>query len=228
MTNKSGKIIKVVAIIFMAMTAAMNLLGGSGTTCAAFLTENFPSMSAILDYQWLYQIFMVTTVLTGIAGIWVTIKLIRGGANSYKNSLIILGIGSAIGLAHFITSQTLRGAAAPANVKFYINFATLILFLLLKLPGLWERVDFTNTNSSKGTSGGLAAFVSGVLVLSTFVWAAPSHTYRGDNWVLVLEFPLLVSGSLLALGGLVLLVRSLLTSFEMTPMNTTIEALSGD
>ena len=32
-----GKILWVVAIIFMGLTATMNLLGGTGTVCAAFL-----------------------------------------------------------------------------------------------------------------------------------------------------------------------------------------------
>ena len=53
MTKTIGKILWVVAIIFMGLTAVMNLLGGIGTVCAAFLTENYPSMSQIIDYRWL-------------------------------------------------------------------------------------------------------------------------------------------------------------------------------
>ena len=68
-----SKTLKIVAIIFFALTASMNLLGGIGTTCAAFI-DKFSSVLGVLDYQWLYQIFVVTTVLLGIAGIWATVK----------------------------------------------------------------------------------------------------------------------------------------------------------
>lgn len=228
MTNKSGKIIKIIAIIFMAMTAAMNLLGGAGTVCAAFLTKKFPPMWALLDYQWLYQALMITTILTGIAGIWATVKLVRGGEKVYKNALIVLGVGSVLGLIQYVASMILRGAATPANVKFFTNFVTLVIFLLLMLPGLRARVDFTKKSGSRGTSGGLAAFVAGLVVLSTFIWASPSHTYLGENWVLVLEIPLVIFGSLLTIGGLIVFIRSLVVTADIQPQPTPLYSLSGD
>lgn len=214
MNTKMGKFYKIVAIIFMAMTAAMNLLGGAGTVCAAFLTKQYPPMWSLLDYQWLYQFLMITTILTGIAGIWATIKLIRGGATVYRNALIVLIIGSLLSVTQYIASMLIRGAATPANVKFYTNFITLLIFLAFKLPALRERVDFTSGTKSKGISGGLAAFVAGTLVLSTFAWVPPSHTYQGDNWVLVLEIPLMLSGFLLLFGGLITLIQALFASMK--------------
>src|SRR5512136_173697 len=82
MKNIFGKILRVLAIIFMAMTTFMNLMGGIGTSCAAFFTKNYPSFSALMepvDYRWLYQLFVVVTVAVGIAGIVIIIGLIRGG-----------------------------------------------------------------------------------------------------------------------------------------------------
>jgi len=228
MTNKSGKLFKTIAIIFMAITAAMNLLGGAGTVCAAFLTKQFPPMWDLLDFQWLYQVLMITTILTGITGIWATVKLIRGGEKVYKNALIILGVGSALGLIQFVASMILRGAATPANVKFFTNFVTLVIFLLLRLPGLREKVDFSRATGSSGTSGGLAAFVAGLVVLSSFIWVSPSHTYLGENWVLVLEGPLLIFGLLLTIGGLIVFTRSLLVSAEILPQNAPPSPISGD
>ena len=216
MESKPNKGLKITAIIFMAMTAAMNLLGGAGTVCAAFLTKKFPPMWDLLDYQWLYQTLMITTILTGIAGIWITIKLVRGGADVYRNTLIILLIGSVLGLTQYIASQVIRGASAPANVKFFTNFVTLLIFLALRLPGIREKVDFTTGTSSKGTTGGLAAFVAGTVILSTFVWAAPTHVYMGDNWLMVLELPMLISGSLLTCGGLIAFISSLVSSMKTT------------
>ncbi len=214
MNSKLGKALKIIAIIFMAMTAAMNLLGGVGTVCAAFLTKQYPPMWPILDYQWLYQFLMITTILTGIAGIWATIKLIRGGSFVYRNALIVLVIGSLLSATQYIASMIIRGAATPANVKFFTNIITLIIFLLLNLPGLRQKVDFSSSSKSKGTGGGLAAFVAGIMVLSAFSWVSPSHTYQGDNWVLVLELPLMLSGFFLMFGGLAALVRSLIISIN--------------
>jgi hypothetical protein len=228
MTSKSGRALKIIAIILMAMTAAMNLLGGSGTVCAAFLTKQYPPMWPLLDYQWLYQTLMITTIITGIAGIWATVKLVRGGETAYRNALIILGIGSALGLTQYVASQIIRGAATPANMKFFTNFVTLIVFLLLRLPGLREKVDFSESSNSKGTNGGLAATVAGIIILSAFLWVSPSHTYMGDNWVLVLEMPLLISGSILTVGGLIVFTWSLLSTFrETSTIPTTVQA-SGD
>ena len=225
---KSGKGLKITAIVFMAMTAAMNLLGGAGTVCAAFLTKKFPPMWDLLDYQWLYQSLMITTILTGIAGIWVTIKLVRGGDKVYRNSLIILVIGSALGLTQYIASQMIRGSSAPANVKFFTNFVTLLIFLALRLPGVREKVDFESSSSSKGTSGGLAAFVAGTIILSTFLWAAPSHMYMGDNWLMVLELPLIISGSALTLGGLIAFVSGLINSMKVSAAIPTPVGVTGD
>lgn len=215
MNTKMGKVFKIVAIIFMAMTAAMNLLGGAGTVCAAFLTKQFPPMWPLLDYQWLYQFLMITTILTGIAGIWATIKLIRGGTNAYRNTMIVLGIGTVLSATQYTASMLIRGAAAPANVKFLTNFVTLLIFLLFKLPGLRDKVDFTRDTGSKGTSGGLAAFVAGTLILSAFAWVPPqAHTFQGENWVLVLEIPMMISGFSLVFGGLTALIRALVSSFN--------------
>jgi nitrogen fixation-related uncharacterized protein len=48
---------------------------------------------------------------------------------------------------------------------------------------------------------GMAAIVAGIVVLTVFTWAGPSHTFYGENWVYVFYTPLMVSGILLILGG---------------------------
>jgi len=97
MNDKSGRTLRIIAIVFMGLTAAMNILGGIGTVCAAFLTKQFPPMWALLDYQWLYQSLMIATIIVGIAGVWATIVLIRGRATAYRNALIVLVIGTILG-----------------------------------------------------------------------------------------------------------------------------------
>lgn len=212
MKNTFGKIIRIFAIVLMAMTAAMNILGGAGTSCAAFFTKNFPPYWVLIrpvDYRWLYQSFVITTIAIGIAGIAVTVGLIRGGKHAYRNAMIVLGIGTVLNAIHYFTSLTVIGKAAPANVVFYINTLTLIVFLLLLIPGLREKVNFSKggKDTDKTTGGGLAAMVSGAVILSTPMWVGASHVYMGSNWVDVLSLPIIIFGTLLILGGMVLLAR---------------------
>jgi hypothetical protein len=212
MKNTSGKIIRVFAIVVMAMTAAMNILGGAGTSCAAFFTKNYPPYWILIkpvDYRWLYQTFVFTTIAIGIAGIAVTVGLIRGGKHAYRNAIIVLGIGTVLNAIHYFTSLSVIGKAAPANVVFYINVLTLIVFLLLLIPGLRAKVDFTKggKDADKTTGGGLAAMVSGAVILSTPMWVGASHIYLGSNWVDVLALPIYIFGTILILGGIALLAR---------------------
>lgn len=209
--NKEGKAFRVAAIIFMGLTAAMNILGGAGTSCAAFSSNVGYRLAfkEIMDYRWIYQGLVITTVAIGLIGIWATIKLVRGGKNVYRNAVIVLVIGTILGGIQFFASMTLRGAATPANVKFYINAITLVVFLLIMTPGLRDKVDFStpgNDKAEKATIGGMAAIVAGSVVLTVFTWAGPSHTFNGENWVYVFYTPLMISGTLLILGGFSALV----------------------
>lgn len=218
--NKTGKVFRIIAIILMGLTAAMNLLGGIGTTCAAFSNkvEYKMAFKALLDYRWVYQIFVVTTILIGIAGIWALIRLARGGSTVYRDALIVLGIGTLIGGIHYFTSLALRGKAAPANVKFYINIFTLIVFLLFNLPALREKVDFSKSGGKSETNvgAGMASIIVGGLMLTIFHWAGPSHTFFGENWVYVLQMPLIIVGVALILSGIAV-ISSIL--FKLTTRN---------
>ncbi len=207
MNSTTGKILKIVAVIFLGLSAAMNLLGGIGTTCAAFLTENFPSMMPLLPFQWLYQLLVILTVPLGIVMIWAIVVLLRGKVNAFKITLWLLVAGTILGAVHMFASLALRGAAVPANVKLYVNLITLILFIILTLPGVKKFVDFSKPSgaSSGATAGGLTAIVAGLIMLTTVVWAAPTHTYQGENWVNVIYVPLMSIGTLLTLFGFGLL-----------------------
>lgn len=212
MNKVSGKVLRVFAIVLMAMTGAMNILGGVGTSCAAFFTKNYPPYWVLIkpvDYRWLYQSFVITTLAIGIAGIAITIGLVRGGKHAYRNALIVLGIGTVLNAIHYFTSLTVIGKAAPANVVFYINVFTLIVFLILAIPGLRKMVDFSRSgkNTDKMTGGGVAAMVAGAVILSTPMWVGASHVYMGSNWVDLLALPIYISGTILVLSGLALLAR---------------------
>ena len=212
MNEKSSRGLKIFAIIFMGGTAAMNVLGGSGTVCAAFIKTYFYAFKPLYDADivWLYQVLMITTILTGIAGIWATVKMIRGGKKVFEWALIILVIGTILGGTQFITSMNVLGKATPANVKFFTNVATLLLFLVLRFTALKDKVDFSKATgkADNNMAGGLSAFVSGLIVLSVFIWAGPSHTYMGENWVELYSGPIMFSGALMMLLGITLILRS--------------------
>jgi uncharacterized membrane protein len=211
MNDETGKVLRTVGIIFFGLTTAMNLLGGIGTTCAAFLTRDYPPYWALIkeDLQWLYQGLVVTTVILGIVGIWVTVQLARGKKTAFRNALIVLVIGTILGGIQFYYSMQLFGKAIPANVKFFSNVVTLILFLIFLIPSIRERVNFSKNNggTDKNTAGGLAAIMVGMLLLTTPIWAGSSHTFQGENWVNLLQTPLYISGILLTGGGIALLMR---------------------
>ena len=214
----STKVLRISAIIMMGMTAAMNIFGGAGTYCAAFSNDIGYRMAfiALKDYRWLYQIVMVTTVLTGIAGVMALIKLIRGKPGVYRFTMIVLGIGTVLGGTQFFASLILRGAATPANVKFFINLATLLLFLSFLLPGIKDKVDFSQPmeKAEKDSTAGIVSILVGITALTIFAWAGPSHTYFGENWVYVLEIPLLVVGTTLIVGGFITVLRAMLNIFS--------------
>ena len=203
MNDRLGKTLRTVAIILMALTATMNLLGGVGTVCAAFLTEQFESMAPFLEYQLLYQVIMITTIILGVAGVWGTIQLVKRRENAYRNTMIILIIGTVLAGVQYYSSLAIRGSAAPANIKFYTNAITLLFFLFLRIPGIWERVGLETPGGDEGEfpAAGLAAMFTGGIVLTTLLWAGPSHTYNGVNWIHVLRPHLLIIGMVLILGG---------------------------
>jgi len=214
----SMKTLKVLAIILLGMTAAMNLLGGAGTFCAAFSNNVGYRMAfkAIMDYRWLYQIVMVTTILTGIAGVVALVNLIKGKPGVYRFTMIVLIIGTLLGGTQFFASMILRGKATPANVKFFTNLATLVFFLILQLPGIKDKVDFSQPSdkSEMNSAGGLVAFLAGITTLTIFAWAGPSHTFFGENWVFVFEWPLIVIGTVLIVGGFLTVLREMLNFYS--------------
>ncbi|MBN2392575.1 MAG: hypothetical protein JXR84_17725 [Anaerolineae bacterium] len=196
--------LRVIAVILMGLTVLFTLMAGAGTTCVAFAAEKFGSMAVLVPYKWLYQLFVVVSLATGVWGIPVLLSLVRGGAKAYRNALIVLVIGALTSGVHMSVSQAVRGASAPANMRFYITAFTLLVFLLLRLPPLWARIDFTRSMKSgaKKAAGGAALIVCGLVLLTTYYWTAPTHL---AVWIDVLRTPILVGGwgMLLAGSGLV-------------------------
>jgi drug/metabolite transporter (DMT)-like permease len=210
--DKTGRRLRIIAIVLMGLTSAMNILGGAGTSCAAFFTREFPPMWSLYDYKWLYQLFVLVTILIGVAGVWATVRLSRGKANAYRNSIIVLIFGIVVGAIHVYASFTLRGKTTPADMVLIINLITLIYLLILKLPRFRERVDFSETGDTtdKAKGAGVSAIIAGFVVLTTPIWVGQSHIYQGENWVDVLQVPIYISGAVLLIVGLTLILGAFL------------------
>ena len=191
--NKSwGKIVRIIAIIFMGATGAFTLLGGAGTSCVAFDPRGFgPAFMKLAPMQWLYVVYVVVTTIIGIMGIRAVFQLVKGKKKAYTNSLIALILGTAISILHVVTSRSLRGSSMPVDAVMYANILTLVIFLIIRIPSIWTAVNFENETGDSKEAGGAAAIVMGFLVLSIPFLMSSTHTIGGINyanaWHLVLN-----------------------------------------
>lgn len=209
-SKKPLKFLRGSVVVLMGLTVFFTLMGGAGTTCVAFGAENYESMAALTPYKPLYQLLVVLSLAAGVWGVPVTITLVRGGKHAYRNALWVLMAGAVTSGVQMGVSQAVRGASAPANVRFYVTVFTLVVFLLLRLPPLREHLDFSRSfRDGKNATGGAALIVCGALALTTYTWAAPTHPAA---WLDVLQGPIVLSGSAMVLGGVGLWGRARLSS----------------
>ena len=177
------KILRFIAILFMSLTAVFTILGGIGTTCVALAAENYDSMTALVPYKWLYILFVLATIAIGVMGARAVVLLVKGKANAYRYSIIALAAGVIVGVIHMLVSRSLRGSSMPVDAVVYTTVITLIIFLCLRIPGVWEKVDWSRTqNKDKDRSGGMAAIVCGMFCLSIQYWMGSTHTFGGINY----------------------------------------------
>jgi hypothetical protein len=201
------RLLQTIAIILLAFTISMTLLGGAGTTCVAFKAENWDSMAALVPVKPVFQVLVFVSIIAGIAGIFATVRLAKGRKNGYGQVLLFLLIAGTASGIQFYFSATLRGKTAPNNMRLYITIFTLVYMLLLRIPCIWEKMPFNpSTKSSSGLkAGGIALCLSGLITLTTPLWAAPTHMLDGYNTANELLVPLVIAGGILVTAGLFLL-----------------------
>ena len=209
MSRSTGKILRILALVLVGATAIFTLLGGIGTTCIAFNAEQYgKAFAAFIPYKPTYQMFVYTSIVAGVIGVAATVAMVRGSGWAYWGALLAAITGMGTAGAHMYYSSTLKEisffAAAPENMRFYVSTITLVVLLVLRLPGVWQAVDFTAPWRGSGSAkiaGGMAAVVVGLITLTTPIWAAPNHVVDGYNLVYVLAAPLAIGGLALTLGG---------------------------
>ncbi len=203
-----AKFLRFVGILLMALTGGFTLLGGIGTTCAALFPTNFGSMAALAPFQWLYILFVLTGIALGVMGIRATVLLIKGADKSYRDALIALIAGVVIGFIHIAVSRALRGKSMPVDAVVYTTLLTLIVFLLFRIPAVWQGVDFSKGNvKSNKPAGGAAAILLGALTLTIQYTMASTHTWGGVNYADAFNTSMTLTGMALMLFGAALFVR---------------------
>jgi hypothetical protein len=213
MAGKTGKTLRVLAIVMLGLTAAFTLLGGAGTTCVAFFADTYgPAFAGFVPNMPMYQIFVYVCIAAGIAGLAVTWLMVRGRRRAFTWAIVVILLSGVMAAVQMYYSSVIKGVpffqTPPSSMRLYCAILTLVIFIVLKLPGIREKVDFTapwRGTDASNIAGGMAAFVAGVLIITTPSWAGPSHMLNGDNLVNVLLVPLLIIGGALISGGIGLL-----------------------
>jgi hypothetical protein len=220
-----GKALRFSGIVLMALTGGFTLLGGIGTTCAALFPARWASMRPLAPFQWLYILFVAVGILLGVLGIRTTVRLIRGADSSYRDALIVLVAGVAIGAIHIFVSRALRGKSMPVDAVVYTNLLTLALFLLFRIPTIWQGVDFKKGDRNSNTlAGGAAAILLGLLTLTIQYAMGPTHTWNGVNYADAFKAVMTLSGAgLLLLGtGICAGVRTIPTTGRLVARHRSI------
>jgi hypothetical protein len=202
-----GKLLRFVGIILMGLTAAFTIMGGAGTTCVALAAENYPSMEALAPYKWLYLIFVIATVAIGVMMARATYLLVKRRHNAYRYTIISLVLGIIVGVIHMVVSRNLRGSSMPVDAVTYAAVLTLIVFLIFRIPAVWEKVDFTQApRGDNETAGGAAAIATSLLAFSIQYLMASTHTFSGVNYGNAFQTSMSILSWGLVLGGIAMIV----------------------
>jgi hypothetical protein len=212
MKNIFGAILKIILVILIGATAVMTLLGAVGTVCLAFNGTFYPAFRWVVPLMPTFQMLVYIKVAVGCALVLVTYATARGDRWFYFGALIFLAAGLGAAAYQMYLSSTARHipflADAPTNIRFYLTTATLIAFLIVRLPGIWNKSGLAKPTGGPGsysTPAGLAMFVCGLLIETAPLWAGDAHTVDGFNYVLTMQAPLLVDGLAMIIAGIALL-----------------------
>ncbi len=202
-----AKTLRIIGIVFMSLTAAFTLMGGAGTTCVALDPTGYGGKFAgIAPFQWLWILFVLVGIGAGVMGVRAIVLLVKGTKNAYRDALVALILGTALNAVHLYASRALRGSSMPVDAVLYTNVLTLIIFLLFRIPGIWQGVDYENPAGEKKTGKQAAAIALGAVGLLTLTiqfLMAPTHTIGGINYANVWHAALTAIGLALIMGGVV-------------------------
>lgn len=205
-----GKVLRIIAIVLLGLSAAVTLLSGIGITCVALGAEKYDTMVTLAPYKWFYQLSVLVTIAIGVYGIRSTIGLARSRDWGYRAALYTLIATIIFGGIHVAVSQALRGKAMPNELRVYVAAFTLIIFLLLRLPGAWNQIRFSTGNGQgsgdiTGPAAAISLLLAGLAFLTVQYWAGPTHTWDGVNYADAFHPSLSVAGWGMLVASLVIL-----------------------
>lgn len=212
-----AKFLRFIGIVLMALTGGFTLLGGAGTSCAALFPTNWDSMAPLAPFQWLYILFVLAGIAIGVLGIRATVMLIKGADKSYRDAMIALIAGTVVGFIHIYVSRMARGKSMPVDAVVYTTVFTLIIFLLFRIPAIWQGVDFAKAKAANNKpAGGVAAILLGIMTLTIQYTMGPTHTWNNVNYADAFNTSMTVIGLGLLLFGAMLFIdwEKLLASFH--------------
>jgi hypothetical protein len=200
-----AKLLRIVGIVLMSLTAAFTLMGGAGTTCVALNPTGFGGRFAgIASFQWLWILFVLIGIAAGIMGVRAVVMLIKGKKQAYRAAITALLVGTVLNAVHMVASRALRGASMPVDGVLYTNVLTLVVFLLFRIPAIWQGVDYEKPTSNpqvNKNATGFALVAVGLLSLTIQFMMAPTHTLGGINYADVWHATLSMLGGGLILAG---------------------------
>jgi len=202
-----AKVLRIIGITFMSLTAAFTIMGGVGTACVAINPTGYGnSLAPIAKAQLLYIIFVIVTTFIGVMGARAVVLLVKGSRNAYRFGLITLVSGIVLNGIHMAVSRSLRGSSMPVDMVEYTTLLTLIIFLIFRIPSIWKGVNFEKNVDDKkaGTIAmAIALWVAGFLTLAIPFLMAPTHTISEINYSNVWHTILTIIGIGLILAGVI-------------------------
>jgi hypothetical protein len=204
-----SKILRWVGIILMGLTSVFTLMGGIGTVCAALFPARFAAgseaMAALIGWEWLYMIFMLVTIAIGVMMVRATVLLIKGTYAAYRDTIISLVAGVVVGFIHIYASRSIRGGSMPVDMVVYSAVLTLIVFLIFRIPFIWQGVNYEKPAGARNDNGPVAAItllLSGMMAFTIQYMVGSTHTWGGVNYGDAFHFSMTLIGGVLILAGL--------------------------
>ncbi len=213
MKNALGTTLRGLLLVTMGMSMVMTLLGAVGTSCLAWNGQFYgAAFKWIVPYMPTYQMLVYVSLVASVAMTLVLYAIARGDKWFYIGAIVTLIVGGGAAAVQMFYTSSLKQVAflatPPTNIRFFITVATLIVFVIIRFPGIWNKSGLSNTTTKPGSpfgAGGVALILTGATILTTPLWAGPSHMLDGVNMVDTLIVPLIIDGVLLIAGGIALI-----------------------
>jgi hypothetical protein len=108
----------------------------------------------------------------------------------------------------------------PVDMVVYVTAFTLILFLLFRIPAIWQGVNFDKgAGKNEHMAGGAAAILLGLLTLTIQYTMGATHTWSGVNYANAFNLTMtLIGAACLLLGIIIITTAQRLKKIDYSPI----------